>query len=83
MAGANPTSAAEVNASVGSLLRQFMFGRAQVERFQHFMAATDLTAGPYSMTQEDNDNIKSALATLNTTLQGYDTVFVDRLTGLY
>jgi hypothetical protein len=83
MAGANPSTAAEVNAAVGSILRQFMLNREQVARYQDFMAATDLLAPPYSMAQADNDNIKSALSTLDTALQAYDTVFVDRLTGLY
>lgn len=83
MAGGNPSSAAEVNSYVGSLLRQFQNLRDQVARSQLWMAANDLKTAPYSMTSGDEANIKSAISGLNTALGAVDTTFIKRLDGLW
>jgi hypothetical protein len=81
--GANPTDALTVNTQVGNLCRQFIILKDTVHRFQSFMAATDLTASPYSFTSGDQANVKSAISGLDTALQAVDATFINRTTGLF
>lgn len=81
MAGSAPTTASDVNVAVGSLCRQLVGLQAQFSRFQTYMAATDLTAAPISMTSADQATIKSAISGANTALAAMSMTFVNQLTG--
>ena len=86
-AGFAPQSAADVNAQIGSLLRQFSNLRDQVFRYQRVCAAIDMKILPgWAAGQagiDDEANIKSAISTLNTDLQAFSMTFSDRLTGFF
>lgn len=83
MAGLNPSTAAEVNMSVGSVLRQFTNVKDSVNRSAGSIAALDLTTAPYNMSPEDDALIKTALNDLDTVLDGVDMTWINRLIGVY
>lgn len=86
MAGANPTSAADINVQVGAIMRQFVALQQQAARFQRFMSVTDLSAAPYSMGSaagSDGAIVKSAVNDLNTGLQAVSMTFINQTTGLF
>jgi hypothetical protein len=83
VSGLAPTTVSEINNDVGLLLRQFVHVREGVARRQSWLAANDLKAVPYSMTAADEQNIKTAIANLNTALQAFDMTFINRCTGLF
>lgn len=81
--GLTPTTADEVNNSVGVILRQFVDSKESVGHMRDNLAAIDLTEPPYSMTPEDQTLIKSAINDLDTALDGIDMTFISRLVGLW
>jgi len=81
--GLSPRTADEVNNQVGMILRQFTDNKESIGHFHEWLASSDLKAEPYLMTPEEETLIKSAIADLDTTLDGVDTTFIDRLTGLF
>lgn len=80
--GLAPLNAAEVNQSVGTVLRQFATVRGIVHQDELWLASQDLTLPPYSMTADDQTLLKSAVSTLDTSLQAVDMTFISRLIGL-
>lgn len=83
MAGMNPSSASEVNNSVGMVLRQFVMSKDSVNRSAASLAPLDLTKDPYNMSPEDNALIKSAMNNLDAALDAVDMTFISRLIGIY
>lgn len=83
MAGAAPTTVAEVNLVVGGLCRQFVLLQAQVNRTQAALAALDLTAAPFSLTSQQSADVKTPLSDLNTGLNAISRTFIDRVTGFF
>lgn len=81
--GVNPQNAAEINMTLGVHLRGFVDLRETIAHDQGFLAGTDLTAAPYSMSADDQTLLKSAISDLNMALQGIDMTFINRLTGLW
>lgn len=83
MAGLDPQNGAEVNHTVGIVLRQFTDIREGIGHYQNWLLPTDLKIEPYNMTPEDETLIKSAVADLATVLEGIDMTFIRRLTGVW
>lgn len=80
--GTNPRNADEVNGLVGTHLRSFLSVRSMIGQDQDFMAAAILTDAPYYFTAEQETEIKSAVAGLNTALQAVDLTFISRVVGM-
>ena len=83
MAGLTPGTAAEINNNVGVILRRFVDDKESVNHLQASLAPLDLKAEPYLMTPEDETLIKSAVADLDTALDGIDMTFISRLVGMW
>lgn len=81
--GLSPRNQDEVNNQVGYILRQWTDNKESIGHFHQWLLSADLKVEPYNFTPEDETLIKSALADLDTTLDGVDTTFIDRLTGLW
>jgi len=81
--GTNPRNADEVNGLVGTHLKGFLAAKATIEQDQNFMAATDLKAAPYGFTPDQETEIKTAIAQLNTSLQTVDLTFISRIVGMF
>lgn len=81
--GLTPTNASDVNTNVGALLRQFSEVKARVGHFQDWLATVDLKAQPYLMTDADETLTKSAIGSLDASLDAVDMTFINRLTGLW
>lgn len=56
---------ANVNSTAGSLCIQLLNLMNQIQQFQAFLAATDLTQAPWSMSAADQANLKSAFTDLD------------------
>lgn len=80
--GLSPINAAELNNSVGQILKSFSSNRALVHQQQSWLAAEDLKVPPYNLTPDDETLIKSAMSVLDTDLQAVDMTFISRLIGL-
>lgn len=81
--GLSPKTADEVNNQVGFILRQWTDNKESIGHFQEWLASADLKVDPYNFTAEEETLIKSAIADLDSTLDGVNTTFIDRLTGLW
>ena len=81
--GLTPTTAAELNNSVGNILRQFTDIKESVNHLADALAPLVLTGEPYLMTPEDETLIKSAVNSLDSGLDSIDMTFVVRLTGMW
>jgi hypothetical protein len=81
--GSQPRDATEVNAMVGQHLRSFVTIKNSINQDAGFLLATDLTGAPYYFTSDQQTLIKSAIAGLDTSLDGVDMTFINRLVGLY
>ena len=80
--GTQPTDANTLNLLVGTHLRTFMQSRATINQDASFLAATDLKAFPYGYSADQETLIKSAIADLDTTLDGIDLTFISRIVGM-
>jgi hypothetical protein len=80
--GTQPRSADEVNGLVGTHLRGFCASKVTIGQDHEFLSATDLMADPYYFTGEQETLIKSAIADLDTALDGLDMTFISRLVGM-
>lgn len=80
--GTAPRNAAEVNGLVGLHLRDFLRAKAVINQDHEFFLPTDLTAAPYFYTEDQQTLIKSAYGDLDTTLDGIDLTFINRLVGM-
>jgi len=56
---------AQINSIAGSLCLQMLNLMYQIQQFQSFLAATDLTQAPYSMAAADQNTLKSAFTDLD------------------
>lgn len=65
-------SSNDVNAMAGGVARDLHTALARVKDFQAFLAITDLTQAPYSMTADDEAAIKYAFTDLNKLAQVYE-----------
>jgi hypothetical protein len=83
MAGLTPSTALELNNTVGTILRRFVDDRESVLHLHASLEPLDLTAEPYLMSEEDQTLIKSAVGDLNTALQAIDMTFISRLVGMW
>jgi len=83
MAGLSPINADEVNNTVGTHLRTFTEIKETLHHDQEWLASADLKVPPYNMSADDETLIKSAVASLDTTMSGIDMTFINRLTGLF
>jgi hypothetical protein len=81
--GTNPKTADEVNGLVGTHLKGFLASQATIHQDQNFMAATDLKVAPYWFSAEQETDIKSAISTLDTSLQAVDLTFISRIVGMF
>ena len=81
--GLTPATAAELNNSVGVILRSFVDIKESINHLADSLAPLTLTDPPYSMTAEDETLIKSAVNSLDSALDGVDMTFVVRLTGMW
>jgi hypothetical protein len=80
--GLAPLNADEVNRMVGAHLRQFLAAKASINQDQDWLAPTDLKGAPYFFSPAQEADIKSAINTLDSALDGVDLTFVNRLVGL-
>lgn len=80
--GTNPRNADEVNGLTGTHLRSFLTVRTMIGQDQDFMAAADLKVAPYFFTEEQETDIKTAVAGLDTALQAVDLTFISRVVGM-
>lgn len=80
--GTQPKNADEVNALVGVHLRGFCATKVTIGQDREFLAATDLQASPYGFSADQETLIKSAIADLDTALDGVDMAFISRLVGM-
>lgn len=83
MAGATPSTADQVNFSVGQHLQQFVTMKDIISHDEASLSGLSLQGAPYNMTAGDETNIKTAISQLNTALQAIDMTFINRLTGLF
>lgn len=80
--GTNPKNADEVNGLTGLHLREFLAVRVSIGQDENFMSATDLKAAPYYFTADQETQIKTAIASLNTSLEAIDLTFISRIVGM-
>lgn len=83
MTGLNPATATDINFALGTVCRELIEARDKITRAQTFCAQTDFKLAPYSMTQAQEDALKSAIATANAGLVAIDYTFITRITGLF
>jgi len=82
--GANPKSIDEVNSYVGSICRQVLNVRIQLQSNGiAFMNNTDLKVAPYNLTVAEENLVKGALNDINTALQGMPLTNIRQLVGLF
>jgi hypothetical protein len=81
--GTNPRNADEVNGLIGTHLKGFLASRVTIEQDENFLVATELTAAPYYFTSDQETQLKTAIAGLNTSLQAVDLTFISRIVGMF
>ena len=80
--GTQPQTAAEVNALIGTHLRDFMKIRATINQDQNFLAGADLKGAPYYFAAAQETLMKSAVADLDADLDAVDLTFVSQIVGM-
>lgn len=81
MAGLTPKNGDEVNNVVGVILRQFVDIKESVNHLQANLAPLVLTDAPYNLAPADETLIKSAVNSLDASLDAVDMTFISRLAG--
>jgi hypothetical protein len=81
--GTAPRTADEVNGIIGLHLRQFKSLKAIIGNDQEWLVACDLQAAPYHFTADQETLLKSAIFGLDTSLDGVDMTFINRLVGMF
>jgi hypothetical protein len=81
--GMNPMTGDEVNMSVGQMLRDFTVLKEKVGHYQAWLAGAVLTDPPYKMDPDLETLIKSAVNGLDSSLDGVDMTFINRLVGIW
>jgi hypothetical protein len=80
--GTQPRNADEVNGLVGTHLRGFVANKNAIDQDHNFFGSTDLTGAPYFFTVDQETLLKSAIADLDTALDGIDMTFISRIIGM-
>lgn len=80
-AGSAPTNAYEFNLQLGTLLRGFINSKNSVNQWHEWLGGVDLKEDPYNFTASDEALVKSAINDLDTSLDGLDMTFINRLAG--
>ena len=80
--GTQPKTADEVNNSIGVHLRAFTQSKGVINQDHSWLETVDLKLAPYYFEAEQETLIKSAIADLDTALDGIDMTFISRLIGL-
>lgn len=80
--GTQPRNADEVNGLVGLHLRNFCAAKVQVGQDHDWLATVDLKGEPYWFSNEQETLIKSAIADLDTALDGVNMTFISQLVGM-
>lgn len=81
--GMNPTTSDEINWQVGTMLREFVTLKEKVNHYQSWLAGVVLTDPPYEMNADLETLLKSAVNGLDTSLDGVDMTFINRLVGIW
>lgn len=81
--GTQPETSFAVNQLIGTHLRSFVSIKNSINQDHDFLAGYDLKAAPYYFTAEQETLMKSAIADLDTVLDGIDMTFISQLVGLY
>ena len=82
--GMNPTNGDEVNYSTGTMLRDFVVLKERVGHYQAWLAGASISkTEPYNMTPDLETLVKSAVNGLDTSLDGVDMTFINRLVGIW
>ena len=79
--GTNPRNAAEVNGIIGTHLRDFLKMKTVINQDAEWLSVADLKVAPYHFTQDQEDDLKSAVNSVDTPLDGIDLTFVNRVVG--
>ena len=80
--GTQPRTASEVNALVGTHLREFVIAKNKVSQDHDFFLATDLKVEPYLFSADQETLIKSAVGNLDSDLDAIDMTFINRVIGM-
>lgn len=80
--GTQPKTADEVNALIGTHLREFSRSKVTTNQDAAWLAVTDLKGAPYYFTDEQEATLKSAVADLDTALDAIDMTFISRIIGI-
>ena len=80
--GTQPQTAAEVNALVGTHLRDFLRHKAIINQDASFMSGVDLKAAPYFFSETQEGDLKSSITGLDAELDGVDLTFINRVVGM-
>ena len=80
--GTQPRNASEVNGLVGTHLRDFVASKNAIGQDHDFLLTVDLKEAPYYFAPEQETLIKSAIADLDTDLDGVNMTFISQLIGM-
>jgi len=80
--GTAPENAFAVNQIIGAHLRAFAQSKGTINQDHEWLNVTDLKAAPYYFDADQEATIKSAIADLDTALDGVDMTFISRIIGL-
>ena len=80
--GTQPESAFAVNQLIGTHLKTFLASKSTIKQDHEFLSVTDLKEAPYFFSAAQEATLKSAVADLDTTLDGIDLTFISQIVGL-
>jgi hypothetical protein len=80
--GTAPETAFAVNQLIGQHLRAFTQSKGVINQDHSWLDTVDLKAAPYYFAADQETLLKSAIADLDTALDGIDMTFISRIIGL-
>jgi len=80
--GTQPETAFAVNQVIGQHLRAFTQNKGVINQDHAWLETCDLKVAPYYFSTEQETLIKSAIADLDTALDGINMTFISRIIGL-
>lgn len=80
--GTQPRNADEVNALIGSHLREFVTSKNRVNQDHAWLVTVDLKLPPYNFTQEQEATLKSGIGDLDASLDDVDMTTISRIIGM-
>ena len=80
--GAAPQTAGQVNAEVGTLMRDYLALRSRVTQSQEWLAVTDLKGAPYHFLDSQEATIKSGVNDLDAGFDLIPLAFISQLAGM-